>query len=87
MQQSEQKSGIPGHDYDRADTESLRMRKGKAGGFGDYLDDDDIALIEKRCGEELSPAAMELVRQTGVEPAKTIDALTRPMPMTAGAAS
>ena len=66
MRQTEQQSGIPGHNYDRADSESLRMRKGKAGGFRDYLDPADIALIEDWCQSDLSSAARDLVRRTGM---------------------
>ena len=37
MQKTEKKTGIPGHDYDRSDEDSLRVRKGKVGGFSDTL--------------------------------------------------
>lgn len=66
MRKTEQRSGIPGHEYDRDDTESLRMRKGKAGGFRDYLDKDDIAFIETTCSTELNPQALGLVACTGL---------------------
>lgn len=46
MRAIEQRDGIPGHDYDRSDGESLRMRKGKAGGFRDYLTAAEIREIE-----------------------------------------
>ena len=85
MRESEQQSGIPGHDYDRADSESLRMRKGKAGGYHDYLDHDDVAFIESCCASELSPAALALVRQTGLDLRPVMNVVNNPQPMMARA--
>lgn len=65
MRDRERREGIPAHDYDRSDGESLRMRRGKAGGYIDYLSDGEIALIEAACTAKLTPAAKELVAATG----------------------
>src|SRR3546814_3551258 len=37
MQEQERAQGIPGHEYDRSDVLSLRMRSGKAGSFPELL--------------------------------------------------
>jgi Sulfotransferase domain len=65
MRDRERTEGIPAHSYDLTDNESLRMRKGKVGGFSDYLNTGQVELIETRCGEDLSPKAKELIAATG----------------------
>lgn len=65
MRERERSEGIPAHHYDLTDNESLRMRKGKVGGFSDYLDAGNAALVEARCAKELSPGAKEIVATTG----------------------
>jgi alcohol sulfotransferase len=67
MREIEKSDGIPGHEYDRSDNESLRMRKGVAGGYTDYLSSREIAWIEKVCDAELSAAAKLLLSNTGVD--------------------
>ncbi|MDK1493758.1 sulfotransferase domain-containing protein [Sinorhizobium sp. 7-81] len=67
MQARERAEGIPAHDYDRNDVESLRMRRGKAGGFRDYLDDAQVAEIERLCAADLTTAARRLVSRTGMQ--------------------
>ncbi|MDK1385989.1 sulfotransferase domain-containing protein [Sinorhizobium sp. 8-89] len=67
MQARERAEGIPAHDYDRNDVESLRMRRGKAGGFRDYLDDAQVAKIERLCAADLTAAAKHLVGRTGMQ--------------------
>ncbi len=57
MQSRERDEGITGQKYDRADPESLRMRKGKVGGYRDYLDGREIARIDTLCREQLTPLA------------------------------
>jgi alcohol sulfotransferase len=64
MREAELTSGIPGHDYDLADNDSLRVRRGKVGGFHDTLSEDDIAYIEGRCRDALSPEAKRLLAGT-----------------------
>lgn len=64
MRDKERDGGIPGHDYDRNDAQSMRMRSGKAGTFGQWLDDRQASLIVDRCSRELSPAAKTLVAVT-----------------------
>lgn len=65
MRDRERIEGIPAHSYDLTDNESLRMRKGKVGGFSDYLNAGHVELIETQCGEGLSPKAKELIAVTG----------------------
>jgi hypothetical protein len=67
MQELELTEGIPGHDYDRSDSESLRMRRGQAGGYRDYLDKDMIEIVEKICARKLSPTAKDLLARSGIE--------------------
>jgi hypothetical protein len=65
MQDRERAEGIPAHDYDRSDTDSLRMRRGRAHGFHDYLDQPMIARVEQICASDLSRSAKRLVAATG----------------------
>jgi alcohol sulfotransferase len=65
MREREIEGGIPAHDYDRGDDESLRMRRGKVRGFADYLQAGDVALIEADCTAGLTPAAKALLTPTG----------------------
>lgn len=76
MQQTEQQAGIPGHSYDLGDNESLRMRRGKAGGFRDYLDADDIARIDRLCLRDLIPEARAMLAQGMAAPADLATALS-----------
>ncbi|WP_027997820.1 sulfotransferase domain-containing protein [Sinorhizobium arboris] len=66
MQDRERVEGIPAHDYDRSDVESLRMRRGKAGGFRDYLDGAQVAEVERFCSTDLTIDAKRLVGHTGL---------------------
>jgi hypothetical protein len=61
MRDKERNGGIPGHDYDRNDDQSLRMRNGKAGSFGQWLSSDQADLVLRRCREALSPRAQALI--------------------------
>lgn len=65
MREREIEGGIPAHDYDRGDQESLRMRRGKVGGFADYLQADEVAFVEDRCAATLTPRAKALLAPTG----------------------
>lgn len=67
MQDRERAEGIPAHDYDRSDTDSLRMRRGRAHGFHDYLDRGMIARVEQICAADLSRSAKRLVAATGFD--------------------
>lgn len=64
MQALEQVAGLPGHDYDRGDSESLRMRRGKVGGFADYLTAEQVRLVETTCDRELTAEAKAILKQT-----------------------
>jgi len=64
MQALEQVAGLPGHDYDRGDNESLRMRRGKVGGFADYLTAEQVRLVEATCDRELTAEAKAILKRT-----------------------
>src|SRR3546814_9554025 len=49
--------GIPGHEYDRSDVLSLRMRSGKAGSFPELLGQQEAEWVIARCNEGLSTTA------------------------------
>ncbi len=42
------------------ETASLRTRRGKIGGYRDYLSDEAVSAIRQYCGDRLSPKAKEL---------------------------
>jgi Sulfotransferase domain len=67
MQKTEQKTGIPGHDYDRSDNDSLRVRKGKVGGYADMLSPPEADRIIAICRDTMVPEAKALMRQSSVE--------------------
>lgn len=67
MRDKEQAQGIPGHDYDRSDALSLRMRSGRAGGFSDWLTDDQADRVMQMCRAGLTPLGQELLNATGVD--------------------
>ncbi|RPF71166.1 sulfotransferase domain-containing protein [Aurantiacibacter spongiae] len=70
MQKTERKSGIPGHDYDRSDRNSLRMRKGRAHAFADTLSDGQADVVLARCEAELTRDARDLLAQSLRQPAE-----------------
>ena len=61
MRALEVESGIPGHDYDRTDPEALRMRRGAAGGYRDYLSKDTLDWIDETCRQRLDTATLRLL--------------------------
>ena len=61
MQSEERRTGLPGHHYDIADDESLRVRKGRVGGYKDYLSPEQERHIVTRCGEGLTASALRLL--------------------------
>ena len=63
MREIEVLAGIPGHDYDRNDSDSLRMRRGKAQGYTEHLSAAEISFIENYCFDNLNPAAKSLVKR------------------------
>lgn len=67
MRELELQGGLPAHDYDRDDAESLRMRRGKVGGFEDYLSNAQIERIQESCEKELVPSAKWIVARTGMK--------------------
>jgi Sulfotransferase domain len=75
MRDLEKAEGIPDHEYDRADDESLRMRRGRAGGFTDYLTPAHVAFIETMLRQQLSAEAKRVICESGldlVEPSEAI---------------
>jgi hypothetical protein len=66
MRAIELRSGHPVHRYDPSNAESLRVRRGKIGGFQDYLDDRQIAYIGQTCASKLTPAAKRLIANAGI---------------------
>lgn len=66
MRELELAEGLPDHEYDRSGAESLRMRRGKAGGFVDYLNADQIADVESELTRRLSGKAKAIIRETGL---------------------
>jgi Sulfotransferase domain len=64
MQKLELQTGLPGHDYNRGDTESRRMRRGMVGGFRDYLSLQQIDFIDEAYSYNLTPEAKEIFGQT-----------------------
>src|SRR3546814_5458286 len=51
MQEQERAQGIPGHEYDRSDVLSLRMRSGKAGSFPELLGPQEAERSEEHTSE------------------------------------
>lgn len=66
MQKAEKQTGIPGHDYDRSDSDSLRVRKGKVGGYAEALGDGEAGRILALCDEHMSAKARQLYRDCGI---------------------
>jgi Sulfotransferase domain len=66
MRKDEQKAGIPGHDYNLNDADSLRVRKGEVGGFGKYLSHAEAARIIEISSDRLTTGARSLMARSGV---------------------
>lgn len=67
MRDLEREQGIPGHAYDRADPQSLRMRSGKSKAFAEWLSDEQARGVLDRCRDELTPRAQALLTVTGID--------------------
>lgn len=68
MLASELRTGVRGYDYDRRDPEARRVRRGRIGGYRDYLDVDDVRYVADVCAEQLSPAARAVLERHGLAP-------------------
>lgn len=68
MQAVEVKGGIAGHDYDPADREALRVRRGVVGGYVDYFSKEDEEYVQERCRSCLSPPSRALLLRHGLLP-------------------
>ena len=55
MRQKEIQHGIAGHVYDKANPEALRVRRGKVGGFVDYMLPQDEEYIHERIASSEPP--------------------------------
>lgn len=66
MQALERETGIPAHCYDRNDPNNLRMRRGKVGGFADYLSPDDTDYVGRTLAARLGAEAQDLLRRVGL---------------------
>lgn len=67
MRDRERVQGIPGHQYDRSDDQSLRMRSGRAKAFTEVLSPAQADTILDRCRTGLNPAARELLRAADID--------------------
>lgn len=65
MRRLERRDGLPAHDYDTADDEALRMRRGKAGGYIEYLSPADLDFIQDGLSTGLTSAAAALLGESG----------------------
>jgi hypothetical protein len=68
MRELEISRGIPGHDYDRSDENSLRIRRGEVGGASRHLSRSDMDWIEETLARQLIPAARHLQSASTVQP-------------------
>lgn len=67
MRQKEVERGIAGHDYDRSNPEALRVRRGKVGGFVDYMPAQDELFIHGRIAD-CDSAAQVIIAMTAYSP-------------------
>jgi hypothetical protein len=68
MRELEAAHGIPGHEYDPADENARRVRKGKVGGYREYFSSGDEGWILRYCDERLSAMSKELLGEFGLVP-------------------
>lgn len=82
MRALEVRDGLPTRDYARDQEVNLRIRRGKVGGYVDYLDTDDVASVERSCAARLSDQAKALLAGAGIE----LGASSRPAAVDRGVA-
>lgn len=68
MRRIEVAAGMPGRRYDRSDQESLRVRRGKIGGYADYLQPEQVAYVDRTCASMLTPKAQAMLREVAWTP-------------------
>jgi alcohol sulfotransferase len=63
MKKVEKESSIPGINFNFSpdDADSARVRKGKVGGYTDYLDEADVDYIKAACDKELSAESKKIL--------------------------
>jgi hypothetical protein len=66
MRALEVRDGLPTRDYERDQEVSLRVRRGKVGGYIDYLDPDDVTYVEQSCAAWLSDEAKGLLTSVDI---------------------
>lgn len=57
--------GIPGHEYDRSDSDALRMRKGQSDSFRQELTIEQQKFIEDSCKSQLNPRMLAKLDRYG----------------------
>ena len=68
MLATELRCGIRGYDYDRGDPEARRVRRGRIGGYRDYLSPADAHHVADLCAERLAPAARAALERHDIAP-------------------
>lgn len=63
MKEMETRTKVPGVNFNFSpdDAESARMRKGRVGGYRDYLDEEDVAYVRAYCDENLTSKSKRLL--------------------------
>lgn len=63
MKEMETRTKVPGVNFNFSpdDAESARMRKGRVGGYRDYLDEEDVAYVRAYCDENLTSKSKSLL--------------------------
>ena len=68
MRETEVTKGIGGQNYDRSDPDALRVRKGKIGGYVEYLADTEVRFVAERCRELLDAKTVAMLEELAVLP-------------------
>jgi hypothetical protein len=63
MRKVEASKGIAGQSYDKSNPEARRVRRGKVGGFSDYLSPEDLSYIDASLGQ-ISDEAKKIIAMT-----------------------
>lgn len=63
MRKIEISTGIAGHEYDRSDPDARRIRKGRIGGYVDYLNEGDLTFIDDAI-KQTSKASLLIIAKT-----------------------
>lgn len=66
MKSLERREGVDGRRHDPSDPEAMRVRKGRVGGYTEYLDGRDIERISQLCHRTMSAQALDLFERNGL---------------------